>query len=45
MFLWHPYLPIEPQSAYFQVVLVLFIIASAMDHGYKLALEKGSDEA
>lgn len=45
MFLWHLYLPIELESAYFQVILVLFIIASAMNHGYKSALGKGSDEA
>jgi hypothetical protein len=41
MFLGYPYDPIERESAYFQVILALFIIASAVNHGYKLAVEKG----
>lgn len=44
MYLWNPYDPIELESAYFQVILALFIIASAVDHGHKLAVEKGSDD-
>lgn len=44
MFLWHPYHPIELESAYFQVILLLFIIASAIDRGYHLAVEKGSED-
>lgn len=44
MLLWHPYHPIELESAYFQVILLLFIIASAIDRGYNLAVEKGSED-
>lgn len=44
MFLRDLYHPIELESTYFQIILVLFIIASAIDHGYKLAVEKGSEE-
>lgn len=40
MFLGHLYLPIELESAYFLIILLLFIIASAIDRGYKIAVEK-----
>lgn len=44
MFLWHLYHPIELESAYFRIILILFIIASAIDNGYKLVVEKGSED-
>lgn len=44
MFLRYIYDPIELESAYFQSVFVLFIIASAIDHGYKSAVKKGSGD-
>ncbi|CAM4279206.1 hypothetical protein PATA110616_05080 [Paenibacillus tarimensis] len=43
MYLWHMKLPIELKSAYFQNISVLFIIASAIDDGYKIADKKGSE--
>jgi NAD(P)H dehydrogenase (quinone) len=43
MFLWHLNHPIELESAYFQGILLLFIIASAIDRGYELAVKKGSE--
>lgn len=44
MYLWYLSHPIEHESAYFQTILLLFIIASATDHGYKLAVQKGSED-
>lgn len=44
MFLWNIHLPIEQQSAYFRIILFLFIIASAKEHGYKPAIKKGSED-